>query len=73
MNTLPLLIQAHMTEVYLIYGMAFLFLAAAIYLQPKDNSVLPFSTILVWLAGWLAGWLASESCMVLRNFNSHGS
>ncbi|CCE25469.1 sensor domain-containing protein [Methylotuvimicrobium alcaliphilum] len=50
MDTLPPLIQAHMTEIYLVYGMAFLFLAAAIYLQPKDNSVLPFSTILVWLA-----------------------
>ncbi|MBE0437136.1 MAG: hypothetical protein IBX56_15195 [Methylomicrobium sp.] len=50
MDTLSPVIQAHMTEVYLLYGMAFLFLAAAIYLQPKDNSVLPFSTILVWLA-----------------------
>ncbi|MBU2569905.1 MAG: EAL domain-containing protein [Gammaproteobacteria bacterium] len=50
MDTLSPVIQAHMTEIYLVYGMAFLFLAAAIYLQPKDNSVLPFSTILVWLA-----------------------
>lgn len=50
MDRMPLFIQMHLTELYLIYGMAFLFLAAMIYMQPKDNSILPFSTVLVWLA-----------------------
>ncbi|GAB4267542.1 MAG: hypothetical protein Kow0065_18120 [Methylomicrobium sp.] len=50
MDTLPPPFQAHMPEVYLLYGMSFLFLSAAIYLQPKDDSVLSFSSALQWLA-----------------------
>ncbi|MGR9115719.1 MAG: sensor domain-containing protein [Gammaproteobacteria bacterium] len=44
------MLDQHINELYLIYGISFLFLAAAIYLQPHDKAVLSFGTELNWLA-----------------------
>lgn len=69
MEALPTLLITSGSEIYLIYGMSFLFLAAAIYLQPKDDSVLPFSSSLVWLArfGFLHGLKELQDAWALIN------
>ena len=50
-------LQQHISELHLLYGISFLFLAIAIYLQPRDKTILPFCSELGWLArfGFLHG------------------
>ncbi|MGR8933112.1 MAG: EAL domain-containing protein [Gammaproteobacteria bacterium] len=42
--------QNHLGEVYVVYGLSFVFLSVTILLQPKEDSVLPFAPALRWLA-----------------------